>query len=313
MAKGSSGGREGDRGLLAPLTAPVASRIDAGRTTRGLERDPEFVRRMVPAVARCVGYFSPEVHGLENLPATGPVLLVGNHSCLFYMPDTWVVALAITARRGADALAYALVYDLLVAIPGVGSALRRLGAVPASGTAAQQVLAEGALVLDYPGGDAEACRPWTERNRIDFSGHTGFVRLALRTGVPVVPVVAYGSHQAVTVLARGDRIASALGLHRLRIKVFPILLGPFGITSILTPPPPMPSAITVEFMPPIDWRGLGPEAADDEAVVGACYEEITTAMQATLDHLHAEQPHPVLHGWSNLLRGGLRPLEIPPG
>jgi 1-acyl-sn-glycerol-3-phosphate acyltransferase len=185
----------------------------------------------------------------------------------------------------------------------VGSMLRRLGGVTASGSEAERVLAEGAAVLVYPGGDMEACRPWTERNRVVFSGHTGFIRLALRTGVPVVPVVSYGSHHAVVILSRGQHLARALGLNKLRIKVFPIVLGPFGVSSILTPPIPMPAAVTVEFMTPIDWSSMGPAAADDDTVVDSCYEQITSAMQATLDRLHAEHPHPVLRGWSRLLRG----------
>lgn len=298
------------QGLLAPLTASISHRIAEERAGEVLVRDPDLVRRLAPSLARCVGYFSPEVRGVEHLPVTGPVLLVGNHCCLFYMPDAWVVGLAITARRGPDSPAYVLAYDLLFGIPVVGSALRRLGAVPAGGEEAERLLMEGAAVLDYPGGDAEACRPWSERNRIMFSGHTGFVRLALRTGVPVVPVVTYGSHDAIVVLSRGDRLASALGLPRLRVKVFPILLGPFGITSILTPPLPMPAAITVEFMPPFDWSALGPGAADDEAVIDTCYRDITSAMQSTLDRLHSEQPHPVLRGWSHLLRHGAAPLHV---
>jgi 1-acyl-sn-glycerol-3-phosphate acyltransferase len=185
----------------------------------------------------------------------------------------------------------------------VGSVLRRLGGVPASGSEAERALAEGAAVLVYPGGDMEACRPWNERNRVVFSGHTGFIRLALRTGVPVVPVVSYGAHHAVVILSRGERLARALGLNKLRIKVFPIVLGPFGVSSILTPPLPMPAAVTVEFMTPIDWSSMGSAAADDDTVVEACYEQITSAMQSTLDRLHAERPYPVLRGWSHLLRG----------
>lgn len=131
-----------------------------------------------------------------------------------------------------------------------------------------------------------------------FAGRTGFVRLALRTGAPVVPVVGYGAHHAVVVLSRGERLARMLGLNRLRIKAFPILLTPFGLTSIVMPPPPLPSSITVEFMDAIDWSRYGPDAADDERIVRACYEEVTSAMQRTLDRLHDEHPHPVLEGCS---------------
>ena len=148
----------------------------------------------------------------------------------------------------------------------------------------------------------EACRPWRQRDQVDLGGHKGFVRLALETGVPVVPVVTHGSHHAVVVVSRGERLAHALGLNRLRINVFPILLGPFGLTSILTPPLPLPAAITVEFLPALDWSGSGPDAVDDPAVVDDCYAEITGIMQAALDRLRADHPHPVMRGMANLAR-----------
>ena len=161
-------------------------------------------------------------------------------------------------------------------------------------------------MLVYPGGDREACRPWTQRDRVDLGGHRGFVRLALRSGVPVVPVVAHGSHDSVVVVARGERVAAALGLGALRIKVFPIMLGPpFGLTTALLPPPPLPSSITVEFLPPIDWSGLGPAAADDPVVVARCADEVTGAMQAALDRLSRERAHPLRRGLVNLVSGGL--------
>ena len=155
-------------------------------------RDPDFIRGHLPALARYTSYFTPEVRGLDRLPAAGPVLVVGNHSCLFYMPEAWTCGQAVLSRRGVDAPAYALGYDLLFAIPGVGPFLRRLGVIPASNGLACAALARRACVLVYPGGDLEACRPWAQRNKIDFAGRKGFVRLALRCGVPVVPVVAHG-------------------------------------------------------------------------------------------------------------------------
>jgi 1-acyl-sn-glycerol-3-phosphate acyltransferase len=152
----------------------------------------------------------------------------------------------------------------LFALPGIGPRIRQLGAIPASTGEAESALARGACVLAYPGGDREACRPWTQRNEVDFAGRKGFVRLALRCGVPVVPVVAHGGHHAVMVLTRGDRLACAAGLRGLRINVFPLMVGlPFGVMSALTPPPPLPAHLTLEFLPPLDWTTYGPAAADD--------------------------------------------------
>ena len=69
-------------------------------------RDPAAVERWLPAVTRYVNYFSPEIRGREHLPASGPVLVVGNHSNLFYMPDVWAVGLELVRRRGLDHPSY---------------------------------------------------------------------------------------------------------------------------------------------------------------------------------------------------------------
>ncbi len=280
----------------------LAHRMANAHQDSAPRRDPGFITRVLPAIGWYTSYFSPEVRGLDRLPATGPVLVVGNHSCLFYVPEAWVSARAIIARRGVEAPLYALGYDLLFAIPGVESVLRRLGGVPAGTEEAQSALEHGACVVVYPGGDWEACRPWTQRNRVDFAGRQGFVRLALRCGIPVVPVVAHGSHHAVVVVTRGDRLARAAGLHSIRIKVFPFLAGfPFGLASVLTPPVPMPAQVTVEFLPALDWTRYGPGAEHDKDVVAACYNEITGLLQAALDRLSAERPHPVFEGSTRLI------------
>jgi 1-acyl-sn-glycerol-3-phosphate acyltransferase len=217
------------------------------------------------------------------------------------VPEAWTCGQAIMSHRGIGAPAYMMAYDLLFAVPGVGAFLRQLGVVPASTGGAESALARGACVLVYPGGDLEACRPWTQRNQVYFAGRKGFVRLALRCGVPVVPVVAHGGHHAVVVLSRGDRLARGIGLRTLRINVFPILAGfPFGVGSILTPPLPMPAHLTLEFLPPLDWTAYSPGAADDPCIVSACYDDITGRLQAALDRLSAEYPFPVLLGCSRL-------------
>ena len=293
-------GHHGDvPGTLGPV---VAQRNGHRRPAHPVARDPAFIERSVPWVKALTSYFSPEVRGVENLPAEGPVLIVGNHNAVFYMPDMWVTALAIVGRRGFEQPTYAMAYDLLLAMPVVGNALRRFGALPAARGEAEALLARGAAVLDYPGGDWEACRPWLDRNTIDFGGRTGFARVALRTGVPIVPVVAHGSHDAVVVASRGEDIARVLGLGGLRIKVFPIMVGPpFGLATMLNPPLPLPSSVTVEFLPPITFDGLAPVDAEDREVVRACAEEVTAAMQAALDRLRVERAHPVRRGFTSLV------------
>lgn len=299
-------------GLLTPLVGLLSHRIEHELAVPWFCRDNELIHRMVGTAERYASFFFPEVRGIENVPQKGPVLLVGNHSGLFYMPDVFVTGLAVVRRRGFDQPAYGLAYDLLFAIPGVERVLRGLGGMPAGHKQAEAALGQGALVLVYPGGDYEACRPWSERDRVEFGDHHGFVKLALRTGVPVVPVVAHGAHHTVIILSRGERLAHILGIDRLRIKVFPILIGPpFGINSVLTPPLPLPAAVTVEFLPALDWTGIGAEGAEDEDVVERCYREITGLMQVTLDRLHAEHPHPVLRGVTHLLRNGPSHLEVP--
>jgi 1-acyl-sn-glycerol-3-phosphate acyltransferase len=273
---------------------PLEQRMTTAHEQWSSARDPAFIRGQMPRVERLLRYFAPDVRHAERVPASGPALVVGNHSGYVYFPDLWATALALVRRRGIDAPTFGLAYDLLFAVPGVESFLRRLGALPAGGRAAEAALSAGGAVLVYPGGDWEVCRPWAERNRVDFHGRKGFVRLALRTGVPVVPVVSHGSHHTVVVLSRGDRVARALGLDRVRVNVMPWLVGvPFGVAPVL-PPAPLPAKVTVEFLEPLDWSDAGAEGARDPALVQARYDQVIGLLQDGLDRLRNERPHPIL-------------------
>ena len=300
-----------DQGLdaLERLTARA-------RDEPAFQRDAAFIEEHLPTVGTVLRrYFASEVRGLEHVPDDGPFLLVGNHSGGFLMPDVWALADALLQRFGVDRVIHPLVFDFALAIPGFGVTLRRLGAVPASMENARTALSRGAGVLVYPGGDWEAYRPWTERNRIDFHGHTGFVQLALREGVPVIPAVSHGSHDSLIVVSRGDGIGRALGLDRLRIRVFPFMLGvPFGLAPVFLPNVPYPAKVVVEVLEPVDWSHHGPGAADDPEVLHDAYEEITGRMQEALDRLVVEMPHPVaarLPDAAGVTRCGVQAVTAP--
>jgi len=263
----------------------------------GAERDPAFLRKARPILERFAAYFRSEVRGFDRLPPKGPFLVVANHSGGQIPPDLPVLLTAWWRQRGEDERVYALFHSFFLGLPGVGRVMARAGAVEASPEAAEEILRSGGILIDFPGGDYEVFRPWRERNQIEFGDRLGFVRLALRTGVPVVPAVSIGGQETVIVLARGERVARWLHIDRIfRIKVMPLVAGPpLGIVPGGIPTWPLPSKITVELGEPIDWSGrYGPDSAEDNAVVRSCYEELVQIMQSTLDRLAAERRFPVL-------------------
>jgi len=284
---------------LGGVLGGVEKRMRGSVADAAYEHDPEFLARILPYMERFASWFDAEVLGMDRIPPReeGPFLLVGNHSGGLVTADTPILFCAWYRERGFDEPITGLATNVAFALEPVGRFFRRLGEVPASARHAGEALDAGRSVLVYPGGDWEAFRPWQDRNRIDFGGRNGFVRLALRHGVPVVPIVGHGGHETLFVLSRGNQLAHRIGLGRLDTKVFPVVAGPLGLSpGVLAPQPPLPSKVTVEVCEPLDWSSLGPHAAEDDAVVDACYDEITAVMQETMDRLAVDHPRPLVEG-----------------
>jgi 1-acyl-sn-glycerol-3-phosphate acyltransferase len=284
-----------------------ASSTLLGRAVRGLadqvtrripradldERDPDFIRERLPLMWLLASvWYRGEVRGLGNIPDSGPVLLVGNHSGGNMIPDTMVFTLAFSTFFGVERRFYQLAHNLVLTMPGLGS-LRRFGTVEASPANAQKALESGAALLVYPGGDYEAHRPSWLRNKVDFGGRRGFIRLALEQNVPIVPVVSIGGQETALFLTRGEGLARALFLDRLvRLNVLPISIAlPWGLNvGDMLGHIPFPAKITIETLPAIDLRSeFGPEPDVDEV-----YDHLIRLMQDTLDALASERRLPVL-------------------
>lgn len=265
----------------------------------GSERDPEFIRAHLDKLAFFFEhYHRASVDGLEHIPR-GRALLVGNHSGGTMSPDMFALMLAWWRHSGVEVPAYGLAHDLGFQVPGLGWLMRKVGAVKASQANAVELLRRDAKVLVYPGGDIDAFRPWSRRNEIVFGERVGFIRVALRTGSPIVPVVAAGSHDALRILTDGRAIAHGLGLKRFaRIEVFPIALClPWGLSFGPNLYWPIPVRVRVRVLSPMTWPSLGPEDANDEAVVQRCRDEVLERMQAALDELVREGGHGPRWSW----------------
>lgn len=257
------------------------------------ERDPDYIREQLPLAWLLASvWYRGEVRGLGNVPDQGPVLLVANHSGGNMTPDTIVFTLAFNTYFGVERAFYQLAHNLVLSMPGLGS-LRKFGTVAASPDNARKALEAGAALLVYPGGDYEVHRPTWERNRVDFNGRKGFIRLALQQDVPIVPVVSIGGQETALFLTRGERLARLLALDRVfRLKVLPISLAvPWGLNiGDMLGHIPLPSKITIDTLPPIDLRAeFGPDPDVDDV-----YDHVIRLMQDTLDALAAERRLPVI-------------------
>ena len=287
--------------MLGAAAADIGSAVDPRRLTgrRPVEnpfdlRDPDYIRRTLPALRALSDiYFRAEVRGMDNVPARGPVLLVGNHSGGTLIADTFVFAQAFYDHFGSDREFNQLAHDLVFKVPGVRALLTPYGTVPASPQNMRQALARDAALLVYPGGDHETYRATWHSADIDFAHRTGFVRLALQLDVPIVPVVAIGGQETALFLGQGERVARLLHLHRLlRLDVAPIQIAPpWGVTVLDLPGRvPLPAKITVEVLPAMDLRAeLG---ADPDANAG--YDLVTNRMQEALDALAGARRFPLI-------------------
>lgn len=263
-------------------------------TPDGLDgRDPEFIRQWLPRL--WIGaqlYFRAEVDGFDNVPDE-PVLFVGNHSGGANIPDTFVFTLAYHTYFTVEGRPLiGLAHETLARMPVIGNMARKFGMVQAGQAAAGDLLDNGANVLVYPGGDVEALRPWRDRNKIEFDGRKGFLKLAHAHRVKIVPVVAVGGQETFFVLNDGRKTAKLLRFDKLlRVKTLPLSLSlPWGLLPGDLPHIPFPAKIRVQVLPPIDlWESFGHDPDWDEA-----YGYVTSAMQVALSGLAAKTVIPVV-------------------
>jgi 1-acyl-sn-glycerol-3-phosphate acyltransferase len=278
-------------GALPELAGPQLDSSDLRN------RDPELLRRIAP-LFYAIGkyYFRGEGEGLENLPRDEQFIAVGNHSGPPLIPDVWVAGAWWMMEIGVEHPVYILVHDVPLRIPVLGNLMMKAGCLRASRENAEKVLASGASLLVFPGGDAECMRSFWNRNRIDLRGHTGFIELAFRHGVPILPMVNVGGQEVYFTLFSGERLARLSGLERLtRVQALPLIAGlPWGLwLSGFVPYLPLPAKLSYAVAPPIRVE-RDPERARDRAAVRRVYGRVTGIMQDMVDELASRRRFPVI-------------------
>ena len=256
--------------------------------------DPSFIERQKYLFNPLMDYwFRMEIEGWEEIPEP-PVLLIGIHSGAPFVWDAWTVGIQWWRRFGAERPLHGTAHDVLMAAPGVSAYFRRMGVLPAAPDSIAGALAAGRDVALWPGGEVDSLRPWTERDTAVLAGRTGFIRMAISAGVPIVPVATVGGPDSMPVLFSGRRLAKLMQLDRIaRLKAFPITLSaPWGIAPAALPEIPLPTKIRTAFQPAVDL-GSDPGKVDDEDYVQAKYEEVRSSIQHGMDALARRRAFPV--------------------
>lgn len=207
----------------APLREPRRSDVDEwGRS----EHMRELVRKVyAPIYER---WFRAEWEGLEHIPPEGGALIVANHAAAI-PSDAPVIVHGIETELKRPV--YGLADHYFKSVPVVGTLWARNGGVVAHPDNAYRLLREqDQLVLVFPEGSKGPGKTYQERYRLRRFGRGGFVEIAMRAGVPIIPIAVVGAEESMPTLFRIPALAKALGT-----PYFPItanmLLGPIGAAA----------------------------------------------------------------------------------
>jgi 1-acyl-sn-glycerol-3-phosphate acyltransferase len=238
-------------------------------------------------------WFRMEIEGWEKLPPP-PALLVGVHAGAPFVWDAWTVGFQWWRHFGGERILHGTAHDALMAMPLLREYFRRMGVLPAAPDSIAAALAAGRDVALWPGGDRDSLRRWVRRDEAVLAGRTGFVKMAIRAGVPIVPIATVGGPDSMPVLTSGRRLARTLRLDRIaNLKVVPIALqAPWGLSPALLPELPLPTKIRTAFQEPVELD-TDPERAGDERYVERKYEEVRGSIQRGMDALARRRRFPV--------------------
>jgi 1-acyl-sn-glycerol-3-phosphate acyltransferase len=221
-------------------------------------------------------YFRVQLEGAEHLPERGAALLVCNHSGTLPW-DGVMLKTALRHARGEGRGLRWLTDDFVFHAPFLGPWLNRIGAVRACPENAERLLERGELLAVFPEGVKGIGKPYRERYRLERFGRGGHVKLALRTGVPLIPLAIVGAEETYPLLYKVRAFSKLLGVPFIPVTPLFPWLGPLGLV-------PLPSRWQIMVGEPMtELNGLGARAADDSVLVNELNGQLRSKVQALVD------------------------------
>jgi 1-acyl-sn-glycerol-3-phosphate acyltransferase len=208
------------------------------------ERMRRMARRLYDPLYR--RWFRVEWEGLEHVPREGGALLVANHGGAI-PSDAPIIMHGLETELGRPV--YGLADNLFRSLPVIGTLWSRTGGVPAHPDNAYRLLHdEQQLTLVFPEGTKATGKHVSERYRLRRFGRGGFVEIAMRAGVPVVPIAIVGNEEAMPILAKSKGLAKLLNVPYAPLTANMLVFGPIGGLVM-----PLPAKFRLRVMPPVHF------------------------------------------------------------
>ncbi len=238
---------------------------------------PEWLRRLsVPALILYRHYFRVETFDIDRLPA-GRMLLIANHAGQLPF-DAAMLTVALILEAEPPRVARSMGEYWIPSLPWMSVVAARGGALVGTPRNCVHMLENGECVMVFPEGVRGISKPFSERYRLQRFG-LGFMRLALETGAPIVPVGIVGSEEQQPGLANLKSLGGVLGMPAFPITpTFP-WLGPMGLL-------PLPVKYRMHFGSPMEFTG---DPSEEDAVIEKKVEAVKRAIATLLERGRAER------------------------
>ena len=237
---------------------------------------PETAKPLISIAKQVYRYFRPRVSGIENIPE-GRVLLIGNHGGQFPF-DGLVVQMACLLEANPPRWPRAMAERYFPTVPFIAEMFARSGVVLGDPLNCKNLLEEDNAILVFPEGARGSGKPWAQRYRlVDFG--RGFVRLALQTGTPIVPIAIVGSEESIPSITSARPFAKLIGAPYFPVPFLLPVLGPFAYL-------PLPTRFHLRFGAPIRFEG---RYDDEDAVIQEKADRVKHEVQSMIDTLLAER------------------------
>jgi 1-acyl-sn-glycerol-3-phosphate acyltransferase len=235
--------------------------------------NPEQAKVLFSVGKHIFNYFHPQITGIENMPE-GRVLVVPNHAG--QLPcDGVVVAQAMLLRGQPPRMARAMAERFFPTVPVVNEAFSRAGVVVGDPVNCRNLLLDDQAILVFPEGARGSGKVFKDRYKLVRFGR-GFMRLALQTNTPIVPVSVVGSEESIISIYDAKGLAKLVGAPYLPISPLLPLLGPLAYV-------PMPTKFYVDFGEPLHFDGpFDDEDSEIDKKVDVVQDKVQAMINARL-------------------------------